>query len=119
MSSFQRSNAHTVSRLTIHIVRSTKYRFKVLDGDIKVRCRSILIWLCEAEDVRVLEVVVSKDHVHMHIEYRPSQSVSDLVRRMKGRCSRKLQQEFSELNKRYWGSPFLDNRFWLLEYWKY
>lgn len=95
MSSFQRSNAHIVSRLTIYIVRSTKCRFKVLDGDIKVRFRSILIRICGAEEVRILEVVVSKDHVHMNIEYRPSQSVNDLVRRMKGRSSSKLHQEFS------------------------
>ena len=48
MSDFQRSNAHTVSRLTVRTVWSTKYRYKFLKG------------------------VVSKDHVHMHIEYRPS-----------------------------------------------
>lgn len=102
MSDFQRTNAHTVSRLTVHIVWSTKYRYKVLEGDIKVRCRSILIQICDAEDVRILKGVVSKDHVHMHVEYRPSQSVSG----MKGRSSRKLQQEFSELNKKYWGRHF-------------
>jgi len=78
----------------------------VLTGDIKVRCRSILIQICEAEDVRILKGVVSKDHVHMHVEYRPSQSISDLVRRLKGRSSRKLQQEFPELGKRYWGRHF-------------
>lgn len=66
-----------------------------------MRCRSILIQICEAEDVRILKGVVSKDHVHMHVEYRPSHSLSDLVRRLKGRSSRKLQQEFPELKKRY------------------
>ena len=106
MSSYQRSNAHTVSRLTVHVVWSTKYRYEVLQGDIKVRCRSILIQICEAEDVRILKGVVSKDHVHIHLEYRPSQSISELVRRMKGRSSRKLQQEFPELNKKYWGRHF-------------
>ncbi len=39
----QRVNGHTVSRLTVHIVWSTKYRFGVLTGDIQRRCRSILI----------------------------------------------------------------------------
>ena len=50
-----------------------------------MRGRSILIQICDAEDVRILKGVVTPDHVHMHIEYRPSQSVSELVRRMKGR----------------------------------
>ncbi|MEM1405247.1 MAG: IS200/IS605 family transposase, partial [Bacteroidota bacterium] len=70
-----RINGHTVSRLTAHIVWSTKYRYSVLEGDIKVRCRSLLIQICDSEDVRILKGVVSKDHVHMHIEYRPSQSL--------------------------------------------
>jgi putative transposase len=69
---FQRTKGHTVSRLTVHIVRATKYRYAVLQGDIKMRCRTILIQICEAEGVQILKGVVSKDHIHMHIEYRPS-----------------------------------------------
>lgn len=42
----------------------------------------------------------------MHIEYRPSQDLSTLVKRMKGRSSRKLQMEFPELKKKYWGRSF-------------
>ena len=73
MPNYQRSNGHTVSNLTAHIVWSTKYRYSVLQGDIQIRCRTILIQICEAEDVVILKGVVSKDHVHMHLSYRPSQ----------------------------------------------
>ena len=106
MADYQRSNSHSVSRLTVHLVWSTKYRYSVLEGDIKVRCRTILMQICESEDVKILKGVVSKDHVHMHVEYRPSLSLSNLVKRLKGRSSRKLQQEFPELNKKYWGRHF-------------
>lgn len=102
----QRTNGHTVSRLTAHLVWVTKYRYPVLTGDIQIRCRSILIQICEAEDVQILKGVVSKDHVHMHIEYRPSQSLSQLVKLLKGRSSKKIQMEFPELQKRYWGRHF-------------
>lgn len=104
--SHQRTNGHSVSRLTVHIVWSTKYRYAVLEGDIKTRCRTLLIQICESEDVVILKGVVSKDHIHMHLEYRPSLSISDLVKKLKGRSSRKLQQEFPTLNKRYWGRHF-------------
>ena len=103
---FQRTNGHSVSKLTVHIVWVTKYRYAVLEGDIKQRCRSLLIQICEAEDVQILKGVVSKDHIHMHIEYRPSQDISSLVKLLKGRSSRKLQIEFPELKKRYWGRHF-------------
>lgn len=102
----QRVNGHTVSRLTVHIVWGTKYRFGVLTGDIQGRCRSILIQVCDVEGVRILKGVVSKDHVHMHIEYRPSQSISGLVKKLKGRSSRKLQEEFTSLRQCYWGRHF-------------
>lgn len=102
----QSSNGHTVSRLTVHIVWCTKYRYSVLKGDIKIRCRTLLIQICESEDVKILKGFVSKDHIHMHISYRPSQSVSNLVKRLKGRSSRKLQQEFPALKKMYWGRHF-------------
>jgi putative transposase len=42
----------------------------------------------------------------MHIEYPPSLSLSQLVKRLKGRSSRLLQKEYSELERRYWGKHF-------------
>ena len=98
-----RHGNHTVTRLTVHLVWITKYRYHVLKGDIQKRCRELLIQVCDSEDVRILKGVVSKDHVHMHIEYPPSKSISDLVKGLKGRSSRLLQKEFPELGKRYWG----------------
>ncbi len=104
--STQRTNGHTVSRLTVHIVWSTKYRYSVLKGDIQIRCRALLIQVCDSMDIVILKGVVSKDHVHMHLEYRPSLDISTIVKKLKGRSSRKLQEEFSILRKRYWGQHF-------------
>jgi putative transposase len=98
-----RHGNHTVTRLTVHLVWITKYRYHVLKGEIQKRCRELLIQVCDSEDVRILKGVVSKDHVHMHIEYPPSKTISDLVKGLKGRSSRLLQKEFPELGKRYWG----------------
>ncbi len=80
MDSKIRKGSHTVSRLTRHIVWSTKYRYKVLRGDIQIRCRELLIQICEAESVEILKGVVSADHIHMHIEYAPKLSVSYIVK---------------------------------------
>lgn len=101
-----RYGSHTVSRLTAHLVWITKYRYHVLRGDIQKRCHELIIQICDAEDVKILKGVVSKDHVHLLIEYPPSKSVSDLVKRLKGRTSRILQQEFPQLRKQYWGRHF-------------
>ena len=101
-----RKNSHTVSWLSVHIVWVTKYRYHVLKGDVQVRCRDLLVQICNSENVKILKGVVSKDHVHMHIEYPPSLSISNLVKRLKGRTSIMLQKEFPELGKKYWGRHF-------------
>ena len=102
----QRTNGHTVSDLSVHIVWSTKYRYKVLQGDIKIACRKVIRESCDAEDVIILKGVVSQDHIHLHLNYLPSKSISDIVKKLKGRSSRRLQQDFPELKKRYWGQHF-------------
>lgn len=106
MSNPVRQHGPTTSRLTAHIVWVTKYRYHVLEGDVQRRCRELIIQICNSEDVVILKGVVSKDHVHMHIEYPPSKSISDLLKRLKGRTSRMLQQEYPHLQKRYWGKHF-------------
>lgn len=101
-----RKGSHTVSRLSCHIAWVTKYRYNVLKGDVQKRCRELLIQICDAENVEILKRVVSSDHIHMHVEYAPKQSVSSLVKQFKGRTSRKLQQEFPKINDIYWGKHF-------------
>ena len=105
MSGYRRGS-HTVSRLTVHVVWVTKYRYHVLVGDVQKRCRSLLIQDLETLDIEILKGVVSKDHIHMHLEYPPKLSVSEIVKKLKGRSSRRLQHEFPHLKKRYWGQHF-------------
>ncbi|MBP8041180.1 MAG: IS200/IS605 family transposase, partial [Bacteroidales bacterium] len=69
-----RKSSHTVSRMSAHIVWVTKYRYHVLKGDVQQRCRDLLIQICNSENVQIMKGVVSKDHVHMHVEYPPSLS---------------------------------------------
>ena len=101
-----RKNSHSISNLSCHLVWATKYRYKVLEGDVQHRCRDLLIQICNSENVQILKGVVSKDHIHMHVEYPPSLSISILVKKLKGRSSRFLQKEFPKLNKQYWGRHF-------------
>jgi putative transposase len=100
-----RKGSHSIHQLHVHIVWSTKYRYGVLRGDIQVRCRDLIRQSCDSLDVRILKGVVSKDHVHLHLSYPPKLSVSDIVKRIKGRSARLLLDDFTELKKRYLGQP--------------
>ena len=89
-----------------HIVWATKYRYKVLFGDVRLRARDICRQVCGENGVEILHGVLSRDHVHMFVSVPPKIAIADLVRKMKGRSSYKLQREFPELKKRYWGRKF-------------
>ena len=101
-----RKGTHSVYQLHLHIVWSTKYRFSVLKGEIQLRCREIIRQTCDSLDVQILKGVLSKDHVHLHLSYPPKLSVSDIVKRLKGRSAKMLLEEFGELRRRYYGGHF-------------
>ena len=97
---------HTVFHHRYHIVWVPKYRYKVLEGDIRLRVRDVIRQVCKELKVQIISGVLSKDHVHMFVEIPPHISVAEFVQRAKGRSSRNVQQEFPELKKRYWGRRF-------------
>ena len=101
-----RRSGHTAHELHVHVVWSTKFRYAVLKGDTQVHCRDLLRQSCDSMDVQILKGVVSKDHIHLHVSYPPKLSVSDMVKRLKGRSARLLMEEFPELKKRFWGGHF-------------
>lgn len=82
-----------------------------MKGDIQNRCRERVIQICDVEDVRILKGGVSKDRIHMHVEPPPKLSLSDLVKRLKGHKSRRLQDECPDLKKRYWSRFFMAIRY--------
>lgn len=106
-----RRSTHNLNSLQVHLVWITKYRYQVLQGEIQLRCRDILRQVCNSFDIQIIKGVVSKDHIHLHLSYPPQLSVSEVIRRLKGRSSRLLLQEFPELKRRYWG-----NHFWGIGY---
>jgi putative transposase len=101
-----RTGSHTVFHHRYHIVWAPKYRYSVLSGPIRLRVREIARQVCDQLGVEIIKGVLSKDHVHMFVDIPPHISVSDFVRRVKGCTSRKIQQEFPEIRKRYWGCRF-------------
>jgi putative transposase len=98
--------SHTVFYHRFHVVWITKYRYKVLQGNLRVRIREIIAQAAEELGIRIINGVLSADHVHIMAEIPPHISVSHFVKVAKGRSSRKIQQEFPELRKTYWGCHF-------------
>jgi putative transposase len=77
-----------------HVVWVTKYRHKVLYGDLALRTWDLIRKICERHDVRILRGHVSRDHVHLFMSVPPYLSVAQLMQYVKGKLSRQLQQEY-------------------------
>ena len=105
------TGAHTTFHNRYHVVWITKYRYKVLTPAMRLRIRDVIRQICAQLGVTPIKGALSDNHVHMFVEIPPKVSVSDYMRRIKGCTSRKIQQEFPELRKRYWG-----RRFWARGY---
>ncbi|RFC35225.1 MAG: Transposase IS200 like [Candidatus Nitrotoga sp. LAW] len=61
---------------------------------------------CEAFEIRIVKGVVSKDHVHILVSCPPNMAPSEIMRRIKGRTSSKLFEEFPHLKKNTGGDTF-------------
>lgn len=101
-----RTGSHTKYKIEYHFVWATKYRYHVLTDEVAPRVRELVRQTCECFEIQILRGVVSKDHVHILVSAPPNISPSDIMRRVKGRVSRKIFEEFPHLKKRYWGRHF-------------
>ena len=98
-----RKGSHSIYDLKYHIVFCTKYRYRVLTGQIAIRTREVIREVCTANYIDIISGGLSPDHLHLLLSIPPSISISKALQYIKGKTSRKLLQEFEVLRKRYWG----------------
>ena len=101
-----RYGSHTVINIEYHFVWVTKYRYEVLTGDVALRVRELVRQTCESFEMQIIKGVVSKDHIYIFVSAPPTMAPSEIMRRIKGRTSSKLFEEFPHLRKRFWGRHF-------------
>ena len=83
-----RRTAHTRFDIKFHLVWITKYRKKLLRGDVGLRLRQIVRTICAELEVEIFKGHVSQDHVHLFVSCPPHVSASYLMQRVKGKSSR-------------------------------
>jgi putative transposase len=67
-----RHSAHAVFDLKYHLIWCTKYRKKVLRGQVAERARDLIRQICAARDVVIVRRAVSPDHIHLYYRRRQS-----------------------------------------------
>ena len=77
-----------------------KYRRPVLVDGVDERFRQIARQVADELSFEIIEMEVMPDHVHMLLEVDPQLGIHRAVKRLKGRTSHDLREEFPWLRKR-------------------
>lgn len=95
-----KSNNNVVYSCKYHVVWCPKYRRKVLVDGVDERLKQICNDVATELQFDIIEMEVMPDYVHMLVEVDPQFGIHRAVKRMKGRSSHDLRQEFTWLRSR-------------------
>lgn len=84
----------SVHLLNYHFVWCSKYRKKVLGGEVKERLKELIEEKADELDLEILELSIKPDHVHLFIEGSPTLAPNKIIQQIKGYSSRVLNKEF-------------------------
>ena len=73
------SSGHARYDIKYHFVWITKYRHKVLRGEVAERVRELIRQTCQMREVQIVRGAVAADHVHMLVAAPPQLSPAKLV----------------------------------------
>ena len=85
---------------TYHVIWVVKYRRKFLTGKIETRLKQICREVAIECEFQIQEMECDQDHIHLLIDVNPQFGIHKAVKRMKGRSSRLMRQEFAILRSR-------------------
>ena len=95
-----KTNKNIVYNCQYHVIWCVKYRRKLLAGQIEIRLKEIVTAVAEEVQCELGQMETDRDHIHLLIGCDPQLGIHKVVKRMKGRSSRLLRQEFAECRTR-------------------
>ncbi len=90
---------HNVHLMVSHLIWCPKRRRKVLVGGVHDRLQQIIQDVAQEQKWQIIELAIQPDHVHLFIRTNPYTLPIDIARRIKGRSSHLLREEFPSLQK--------------------
>ena len=92
-----------VYSIQYHIAWCTKYRHRVLSGEVADALKGHLQTIADDYGFSITALEVMPDHVHMLVDCRPQFHPSDMVKIIKGNTARWLFMAYPQLKGQLWG----------------
>jgi putative transposase len=100
--------AHVVYQCSYHLVWTPKYRYRILQGEIKDYVEKKIRAICEWKRVEIMEMTIMPDHIHMVAIIPPKLAVAELMGILKGKTAIAVFQQRKNLRTK----PYCGNHFW-------
>ena len=102
-----RKLTHVFYKCDYHIVFTPKFRFRVLEGLVKTMVEHDIHVISQWKDVKIAELSIQIDHVHLVCSIPPKVSISEFMGILKGKLAIKLFRTYPDLKQKpYWGNHF-------------
>src|SRR6201996_9414545 len=93
---------NTYTQLYIHFVFAVKYRQALINEDWENRLQKYITGIVQNNGHKLLAINNMPDHLHLFVGLNPKQSISDLMRLVKGDSSEFVNKEKCTERKFYW-----------------
>ena len=79
-----KKQSHATYDCRYHVVWITKYRFKVIDDEIRTALKWSIKHTCDSKGIEIIKGAVGEEHVHLYLQVPPKYSISDTMKWIKG-----------------------------------
>lgn len=94
---------HNKNLLMVHLLFVTKYRKPLLTGTFRAFIMQVAADACRKYRWYIRRMETDRDHIHMLIQYNPTDSITSIVRTLKQYSTWQAWQFFEPmLSKHYW-----------------
>ncbi len=93
---------NTYTQLYIHCVFAVKYRQAVIEPEWKERLHMYITGIVQSNDHKLIAINSAEDHLHLFIGLNPKQSISDIMRLVKGDSSEFINKQAFTKTKFNW-----------------
>ena len=94
---------HNKNLLMVHLIFVTKYRKALLYGQLREDMKQWMYEMCRANHWYIKRIETDRDHIHILLQYNPTDRISKIVSDLKQRTTYNAWQKYeSMLQRNYW-----------------
>lgn len=99
---------HNKNLLMAHIIFVTKYRKKLFYGSFRTDIKQYIYDICVKHHWYIRRMETDKDHIHILLQYNPTDCITDIVSRLKQESTYLAWKHYaSGLKQQYWKNRIL------------